>query len=261
MTMGSPLVEWPRRHYVPGGKHPLLFYAVYGRVDATQALSSSKYRSNGIPNGIDVMAYGPAEHPEQVAAFRDGYLWDQLTAEAPDLAAEVAAQDCCLVLTGEIVDPPTLNYLRDVIGFLTFCLDTGGVAIYDPLMLKWWAPSEWRSHVFDIASPAPRHHVVILISTDSDGTQWVHTRGMRKFGRPDISVHQVAPHHRDAVIDLCSRFIELLAFGGLVQDGEEVRLGSLPPKMKCFRSGNEEDPDFNNEHIEIVWPASTGATA
>jgi hypothetical protein len=84
---------------------------------------------------------------------------------------------------------------------------------------------------------------------------------MRKFGRPDISVHKVAPHHRDAVIDLCNRFIELLAFGGSVQDGEEVRLGSLPSGMKCIRSGNEDDPDFNNEHIEIVWPASTEATA
>jgi hypothetical protein len=29
MTMESPLVEWPRRHYVPGGKHPFLFYVVY----------------------------------------------------------------------------------------------------------------------------------------------------------------------------------------------------------------------------------------
>jgi hypothetical protein len=105
-----------------------------GRVDTTKALSSSKYRSNGIPNGIDVMAYGPTAHPNQIAAFRDGYLWDQLIAEDPNFVAKVAAQDCCLVLTGEISDPPTLSYFRDVIGFLTFCLDAGGVAICDPLV-------------------------------------------------------------------------------------------------------------------------------
>ncbi|MBO0759346.1 MAG: hypothetical protein J2P54_26190, partial [Bradyrhizobiaceae bacterium] len=67
-------------------------------------------------DGVDVMAHGPTEHTNQVAAFRDGYLWDQLTTEAPNFAAKVAAQDCCLVLTGEIIDPPTLNYFRDVIG-------------------------------------------------------------------------------------------------------------------------------------------------
>jgi hypothetical protein len=157
------LVEWPRRHYVPGGKHPFLFYVVYGRVDATKALSRSKYRSNGIPDGIVVTAYGPTEHT-RVASFRDGYVWDRFVTEDPVLAAKVAAQDFCLVLTGEITDPPTLNYFRDVIGVLTFCLDAGGVAIYDPQMFKWWEPSEWRSHVFDIGSSAPRHHVVILVS-------------------------------------------------------------------------------------------------
>jgi hypothetical protein len=121
-------------------------------------------------------------------------------------------------------------------------------------MFKWWERSEWRSHVFDVSSSAPQHHVVILVSEDSDGTEWIHTRGMRKFGRPDISIHKVGPQHKDAAIDLCSRFIELLAYGGIVQDDQEVRLNSLPSGMKCFRKGDEEDPDFNNEHIEIVWP-------
>jgi hypothetical protein len=260
MTMEPGLREWLRPHYVPCGKRPFLFYVVYGHVDATRTLSRSKYRSNGIPDGCDVMAYGPTQHPSQVAAFRDGYLWEQLTTKAPELAARVAAQDCCLVLRGEISDPSTLNYFRDILGFLTFCLDAGGVAIYDPLMFKWWDPSEWRSNVFDIDSPAPRHHVVILVSIDSDGTEWIHTRGMTKFGRPDISVHQVGPQRKNAVIDLCNRFIELLAFGGTVQDGQEVRLNSLPSGMKCFRRGSEEDPDFNNEHIEIVWPTSAEAT-
>jgi hypothetical protein len=213
---------------MPGGKHAFLSYVVYGRVDTTQALSRSKYRSNGIPDGIDVMSYGPAEHADQVAAFRSGYLWNELTTEAPNMAAKIAAADRCLVLKGVIIDPPTLNYFRDVIGFLTFCLDAGGVAIYDPLMFKWWEPSEWRSHVFDIGSSAPRHHAVILVSPDSDGTEWIHTRGMRKFGRPDISVHQVRPCHKDAIIDLCNRFIELLAFGGMVQDGQVIRLNALP---------------------------------
>jgi hypothetical protein len=89
MVMESALVEWPRRYYVPGGKHPFLFYVVYGRVDSTKTLSRSKYRSNGIPDGICVMAYGPTKHPNQVAAFREGYLWDQLaTADLKDIGRD-----------------------------------------------------------------------------------------------------------------------------------------------------------------------------
>jgi hypothetical protein len=254
VTMELSPPEWPRQHYVPGGKNPCLFYVVYGRVDTTKVLSRSGYRSNGIPDGIDVVGYGPDMHAEVVALFRSGYPWDKLTIDDPSFAASVGAQDSCLVLKGEIVDPPTLNYFRDVIGFLTFCLDTGGIAIYDPQMFKWWAPLDWRSNAFAIDGSAPRHHVVILLSEESGGTQWVHTRGMRKFGRPDLSIRKVVPHYQDAIVDLCNRFIELLAFGGRIQDGQEVRLNSLPFRMKCFRRGSEEDPDFNNEHIEIVWP-------
>jgi hypothetical protein len=29
---------------------------------------------------------------------------------------------------------------------------------------------------------------------------------------------------------------------------------SLPTGMRCFHRGNEEDPDFNNRHVEITWP-------
>jgi hypothetical protein len=253
--METPLEEWPRRHYVPGGKDPFLFYVVYGQVDTTRVLSRARYKSNGIPDGIDVMSFGPAAHPDQVGAFRDGYLWDQLTTDNPGLAAKVAEQDCCLILRGEVVDPPTLDYFRDVIGFLAYCLDAGGVAIYDPLMFKWWEPSEWRSDVLEAGSPAPRHHAVILVSEDSAETEWIHTRGMRKFGRPDISVRKVGAQDKAAVIDLCDRFIELLAFGGIVQDSQDIRMNSLPSGMKCFRRGSDADPDFNNEHIEIVWPA------
>jgi len=247
---------------VAGGQHPFLYYVVYGQIDPTRTVSRIKYRLDRIPDGIDLMTYGPAMHPDMVAWFRRGYNWDQLTTKNPDLAAKVAAQDRCLVLKGNVIDPPNLNYFRDVIGFLTFCVDAGGVAIYDPQMFKWWAPSEWCSRIFDPGSCAPHDHVVILISEDGDG-KWIHTRGMRKFGRPDLSVHNVGPQYAGAIIELCNRFIDLLALGGVVAEGQEIRMSSLPAGMRCFRRGSnaEDDPDFNNEHIEIVWPASTSATA
>ena len=133
--MASPLTDWPRQYHVPGGKDPFLFYAVYGDIDTTLSLSRSKYRSGGIPQGVDVMTYGPTSNTDVVESFREGYLWDRFADDAPTLAAKVVAQNSCLVLKGEVSDPPTLNYLRDAVGLLTFFLDAGGVAIYDPQML------------------------------------------------------------------------------------------------------------------------------
>jgi hypothetical protein len=76
---------------------------------------------------------------------------------------------------------------------------------------------------------------------------------MRKFGRPDLSIHAVPPSHRDAVIDLCNRFIELQALGGLIPEGQVIKMDSLPG-MTCHHGGDLDDPDFNNVHVEVRWP-------
>ncbi|XUM20236.1 hypothetical protein ACRAVF_21955 [Bradyrhizobium oligotrophicum S58] len=254
--VSPPLADWPRPQFAAGGNDPFLFYVVYGSVDMGQPMSRSAYRSEGPPNGIELMGYGPSVHPDVVSSFRSDVLWERLTDADPELAARIAAQDSCLIIKGEIKDPPTLNYFRDVIGLLTFCLDHGGVAIYDPQMFKWWLPAEWRARAFEGGQTALHDHVTILISVEADGTAWYHTRGMRKFGRPDISVHRVREEHRDAIIELINRFIELLASGGSVPNGREIRMRTLPDGMTCWRRGSSDDPDFNNEHIEIVWPGS-----
>ena len=77
---------------------------------------------------------------------------------------------------------------------------------------------------------------------------------MRKFGRPDISVRHVGPAYRDAVIDLCERFIEYQAFGGVIAEGEKIRIASLPPGGMAHHGGDLDDADFNNVHVEIGWP-------
>jgi hypothetical protein len=143
--------------------------------------------------------------------------------------------------------------LRNVIGLVAWCLDHGGVAVFDPQMFKWWSPAEWKKWIFKPAAPVPTHHLMILTSEDENGTGWFHTRGMRKFGRPDLSVHGVTADLREAVIDLFNRFIEYQAFGGLIAEGQEINMRSLPPGMICTHQGDVDDADFNNVHVEIKW--------
>ena len=94
---------------------------------------------------------------------------------------------------------------------------------------------------------------MILASEEADDSsrQWFHTRGLIKFGRPDISVHRVSEDLCAGVQDLCNRYIDTLAFGGVVSDGQKVRMKALPDNWKCRIEGGFDDPDFNNRHIEI----------
>ena len=251
--MNSDIENWTRSYYSPGGGDAFLFYVAYGPVPNDFSVSRSKYRCDGIPDGIEISSYGPTSDPEAVGTFRSGYLWDQFQRANTRLANDVANQTECLVIRGTISDPPDLDYLRNVVGFLAWFLDCGGVAIFDPQMFKWWTPEEWRKWIFEPAAAVPTHHVMILTSDDDNGTEWFHTRGMRKFGRPDLSVHRVSADLRDGIIDLFNRFIEYQAFGGLIEEGQEIKMRSLPSGMVCTHQGHEDDPDFNNVHVEIKW--------
>ena len=252
--MTAALGDWIRPRFRKTGGRPTLFYVVYGSFGNLPGLSASKYRSQGIPAGFDLMRYGPDEHPEVLLRFQCGYVWENFRANNLSLADRIVECRECLVLRGEIEDCGNLNYLRDSVGLLTFLLDHGGITVYDPCIFKWWEADDWRKRIFEPADAVPRQHVVLLTSEESDPTlTWFHTRGMRKFGRPELSVHNAPTRHREAVIDLCERLIELQALGGVIDEGQEIRMKSLPAGMTCHHAGDLDDPDFNNVHVEVRW--------
>jgi hypothetical protein len=39
-------------------------------------------------------------------------------------------------------------------------------------------------------------------------------------------------------------------------DGSVVEVDGLPDGMKVTRGGSLDDPEFNNTHLELVWPAA-----
>jgi len=247
--LAESLPDWIRPQFVrPGGK-PFLFFAVYGEFRELPILDSTQYRSTGVPFGFEL------SRTTDLTRFQEGYLWKCLSDENAGLAARIAQSPDCLILSGEIDDAPTLNYLRDAVGLLTFLLDNGGVTVHDPFMFQWWEPAHWRNRIFDPAGPVPRHHVAILTSEEpAPERTWYHTRGLRKFGRPELSIHDVPAEFHDAIVDLCERFIELQASGGIIAEGQPIRMKTLPAGMGCHHRGSLDDPDFNNVHVEIAWP-------
>ncbi|QHB57377.1 hypothetical protein GRB31_20685 (plasmid) [Ralstonia solanacearum] len=255
-TTSDALADWTREIDPACDQRAFLFYVAFGTTGEGLRLSRSKYRCDGIPDGIELMAYGPDNRPEVVDTFREGCLWTELQAQRPELAEIIAAQTACVVVRGAISDATTLNYFRNTIGLLTCLLDHGSVGIYDPQSLHWWSPSGWKTHVFEPASPQPNTHVVTLVSEQGDGLLWFHTRGLRKFGRPDLSLHNVAAESQQTVSGLFGRLIDFQAYGGALQNKQVVRTAAFPEGLICMHTGDENDPDFNNTHIEMTRQSS-----
>lgn len=253
--MPVELKSWPREHFAPGGGDALLFFAVFGALDLSQPLSQSKYRSRGPGKEVRLVRYDRATEPDEFADYQTGPLWDMMVRDAPVTAAESLKAPHAAALIAEAIDPPTLDYFRDAIGLVTWMLDCGGISVYDPQRLWLWSADEWRTDVFEPDAPRPLEHTVILVSEDTKpGTQWLHTRGLRQYGRPDVSVRGVGPRYMDPVMQMIERFIHLQAAGGVIPDGHAVEMATLPSGGVCRHGGSVDDPNFNNIHVAIEWP-------
>jgi hypothetical protein len=143
--VSTVLPSWPRPHFVPGGGGAFLLYAVYGSIDLGRPLDGTTYRVAAVPPGVPVESRESDARPDGFAHFLTGPLWETVRKGATTLPARVEAADDCVLLRGTVTDPPTLDYLRDAVGVVTWALDNGGVAVFDVLQLKLWSADEWRA--------------------------------------------------------------------------------------------------------------------
>lgn len=270
-TPGSDGDPWARPFWAPdpdGTADALLFFFVFGRFDPAAEFTfdpalRERFRIRGREwmGAMEGRVYLPEEHPRVFSDLLDGQIGKLLSeGGVKGLEPAVRAAPSCLKLVFEVPDPSSLGYLRDIVGVVTAVLEHGGdVAVFDGMALRWWQPGDWRRDVFEPEAPDLYRHADILVSEDersADGRPavWVHTRGLRKFGRPDVSVRRVTQERLGAVIELCNRMISFQARGGRVPDGQAVRMPNLPADWVCRHAGDFDDPDFNNVHLRIGPP-------
>lgn len=248
--------KWPRPQWQDSGDEAFLLWFVFGDFDADFQVDAERYRTRGTPPGVEVVRYVNRE-----LARWDGYplagtlgrlLWD----EDAKLFERAKAAEQCVMLRGAVGDPADLDGLRDLVGAITALGDQGGVAVVDPQTLSMYDAAEWRRRFFARDAFQARDHVLILCSEDEDnaGRLWVHTRGLRKFARPDVSIRNVPPAAANVAGELAERFLDFQAAGGLVEDGHAVEIDGAPAGLRVRVAGDEHDPEFNNRRLDLRWP-------
>jgi hypothetical protein len=244
--------------FTPGGDDALVYFVVFGADPARLDISAERHHVDEIPDGIDAHQLGR----DFVESFFEPPMGDHLREQDPDLTALAASSDTCLVITGSVSDPPTLAYLRNCIGIATAALDAGGVAVLSLQSFGLFAPDRWRRDVFDAGPALVEQLAVILYSEEEDGPApagsiWVHTRGLRVFGRPDLSVRGVPADELDIAAKVVNVLIANQAKGLRIQDGAIMEVGPPLGMLAFALRGHHDDPDFNNLHLEVAWPDLT----
>jgi hypothetical protein len=249
-----PEHDWSRPNWQSGGGDPFLAYAIYGITAGNEPLRSDRYRTRGLPEGIEALV-----HTRELRAaylresFEEGQPWDDLVQRDPALAERVLASPGCVLLSGGVSDQSSLLYLRDVVGFISFLLDHGGVAVYDLFTFQWWHPAEWQRTFFEDDEPQVAQHANIYFSQElPHRTRWLYTHGLRKFGRPDISVRHTPAEHLADAAGVCAELIEYQALGGVLAEHQGIRHPVLG-RLIVHHAGSMDDPEFNNVHVELQW--------
>lgn len=241
---------WEREYFQPEQGDAVLNFIVFGELTADVAVSASDYRTSGPPKGTEMELFSREEHGPWIEGWTEGYFGAML-ADDPELEAKVKAAPTLAMLHGEVLDPVTLDYLRDAIGVVTALLDRGGVAVLDVISLRWFTPEEWRATIFEPEGPEPIEHVSLLASEEWGG-MWLHSRGLRKFGRPDLSARGLSQDDLETFAGLFESLIVTLAAGAIIPDGQRIRIAGTKVERTVHLQGEFEDPEFNNVRYELT---------
>ena len=258
----DPVPDWPRPHFEPSGTVAELMYVIVGPPPAGGLqVSRRRHRVSHLEPALRVSAHKRADDP----AWFEGWFAPPLGAELDTLFLdpdEVRSAGQLTLVRGAFEDPGDLNYLRNTVGVVSAIADAGAVAVFDVHALTWWRPSDWRRQFVDSPSELRiADHVGVIVTDDARHHPglWTHTRGMRKFGRPELQIrHLPGPYSTSnpAVRDsghILNGFASYLAQGAVVRDGQTMHLPGFDAVVTFVETPDDADTTrhFNNAALEI----------
>ncbi len=244
----SPETHWQRPYWQAGHGDATLLFFVFGQFDDAATAGT-------LPDGIRGTRYAHAALKAWDGYPLAGSLGHLFEDEAPQLLAAARKAPEVLRIAGTVDDPPNLDYLRDTLEYVDRLLGHGGVAVVDPQVSGLFDRRSWQ-RLLHAAPASVRPHLLVLCDPDPTHPerQWVHTRGMRKFGRPDVSVTRVPAGEANRAGALCQQLADMLALGGHFIEAQPLPVDGVGT-FHAHHRGAPDDPHFFNTRVELDWPA------
>lgn len=174
----------------PVGRHPQVALAVFGRAALATGVPMS-LRQFGVPSSValELCNVRTVARNADVAWF-DGWRTGSLRSIAErDLGARVAeldAADHVHMITVDVAAPTDLTYLQAAWGLARYLVARGASIVLDAHAMTFTAGDAFAAPgaALDVS-----REVRTIYETDSaraDQAHALHTRGLRKFGAPDV---------------------------------------------------------------------------
>ena len=244
--------NWTRPYQEEDSGEPSLHYAAFG--DVFQLDESEEVLSLIHPE-IEVEVV-------EAELLRQGPLWELLRESDSALANLIEQESKATVIRGKLPPQKDLEYLRIVIDVLTYMVDSGAQAIFDPYSSRWWDSDSWDEMATAGQVFNPFDHCQLVSKAEAAKYVWLHTRGLLKFGRPDLSVRGVDIGHVESVSKMLHRFVNFQALGGVIEMEREIEMEGLEQTyIPSSRLGSLREPFYENTLVEFSVQGSESLEA
>lgn len=194
---------WTRSNSERGGRNVFQLFCFAKAPLSNVPMSASQF---GLPTatameGVDVRELPRSVDPSWFDGFRGGALRSVAAKDLGSLDALDAADMLCAVLIDR-PDASDLIHLQAGWAAAKWLVARGAQVVLDAQTNRFWKGSEVAE--WPVVRPfALSVEVNVVVAAEStDPTATVHTRGLQKFGRPDLVVYDVPASRWDAVAGL-----------------------------------------------------------
>lgn len=230
-----------------------MFYVVFGVDSADLQVSRKRHKVDGFPENLELILYEKPKHTEYMELLFGGSMGNVLRDNNPQLYEAFREADRWTVIRGEIKDDANLHYMRNAIGFVQALIEKGALGIFDLFTLRLFSSAEWTGKIFEPEFD-PYSHITIYTSEMDDGSVWLHTQGMRKFGRPDSSMEGVPYDMVENAVQVINQMIFYGAQGVFFTRDTMLHTHTgIDCVIKPQFIDDMENPDFNNSYYRMNW--------
>ncbi len=221
---------WGRPCFEPGGGDAEVTIFLFSQAPNDGAALPLRSLAHGVPAtglapGVDVRTVSRAEAPDWVNGFFSESLMELASSQLGWDGRPPVEPTLVHVVRVTADDPQDLAHLQSAWALARAFTDTGAFALLDAHAHKWLSTADLARRPPDGPLSFP-DEVSVLFETEPS-SEWghiVHTRGMKKFGRPDLVVTAVPPVHGARIGAILNRLGARLAEGAVVEPGDTVEI-------------------------------------
>ena len=251
------IAPWTRSHFRSGGGANVfqLFCFAQSLTDLPFSAPRFGLPSPGAMQGVEVRELPRALDPAWFDGFRSGAL---RTVARECLQGDLSGLDAATTMVAVLINRPDaadLVHLQAGWASAQWLVARGASVVLDAQSQRFWRGD-------DVADwPAERPFAlttdvnVVVEGEPTAPTATLHTRGLQKFGRPDLVVFDVPGPRWDAVGGLLRGLAARLAMGDVFAPGDTVELGDQRVRCDRYAPGPRGNLHLNNDGL-VLSPGS-----